>query len=353
MITHIINKDKFTVGYINFMTSFLNEWQHNFILFEEINKTKINENCVVQRIDNWRRLNSNTLISQLKKSEKIIISGAFFVHELVGLWTQDIWDKVYIQLWGGDFYPFINIRGLQIRLRLKRYLFRRVVKKVNSIITLIDDDYEKFLDFYGIEKKHFTAVVPNDPKEKIDFMKIKKTENIYKNRILIGNSASPDNCHISILNTLSHLAEYDIEILCPLSYGNLDYREKVVSTGKKLFKNKFIPILNFMEKIEYIKLLNTCEIGIFNNNRQQALGNINIMLHLGKKVYLRTDTPMWNYYENWGEKVFDIETLKEESLQEILMFNNKFANLNYIIEENKITRYIEEWHEVLSDRGSL
>ena len=36
----------------------------------------------------------------------------------------------------------------------------------------------------------------------------------------------------------------------------------------------------------YISFLGSIDIGIFNNNRQQGMGNITNLLYLGKKVYL-------------------------------------------------------------------
>ena len=40
------------------------------------------------------------------------------------------------------------------------------------------------------------------------------------------------------------------------------------------------------------------EIAIFNNDRQQAMGNITALLGMKSKVFIRDDTSMWSNFSN-------------------------------------------------------
>lgn len=101
----------------------------------------------------------------------------------------------------------------------------------------------------------------------------------------MGNSATKTNCHIEIFNKLS---KYDwiheLEIICPLSYGNEEeYRDYVIKVGYEKIGNKFKPITEYISLTKYIELLNSCDVGVFNNNRQQGGSTILYLTRLGKK----------------------------------------------------------------------
>ncbi|WP_083234102.1 TDP-N-acetylfucosamine:lipid II N-acetylfucosaminyltransferase [Candidatus Marithrix sp. Canyon 246] len=72
----------------------------------------------------------------------------------------------------------------------------------------------------------------------------------------------------------------------PLSYGDPKgvYIKEVISTGTKIFGDKFIPMTEFMDFDKYLNFLGSINITIFNHNRQQAMGNTITLLGFGKKV---------------------------------------------------------------------
>lgn len=101
-----------------------------------------------------------------------------------------------------------------------------------------------------------------------------------------------------MIDMIKKFKSENIKFVCPLSYGNFEYRDKVIEYGKNILGDKFCPITEYMPQQEYYSLLNKCSVGIFNNNRQQAMGNINVLLRFGAKVYIRDDTTMWNTFSN-------------------------------------------------------
>lgn len=74
----------------------------------------------------------------------------------------------------------------------------------------------------------------------------------------------------------------------------------VVDEGNRIFGDKIFFLYDFMPLDDYIAFLDKINVGIYNNNRQQGLKNIMIMLALGKKVYLRPNTAIWDKLKSLG-----------------------------------------------------
>jgi hypothetical protein len=128
----------------------------------------------------------------------------------------------------------------------------------------------------------------------------------------VGNSASPYNNHFEAFALLESL---DIpvlsKIIVPLSYGNSNYRKKVIEEGERLFGDKFFPLTDFMPFDEYMSIISTCSTVIMNHNRQQAGGNITSALYMGARVFLKAKNSFYAHYLKHGGVIFDIEQLIE------------------------------------------
>ncbi|MDM7858843.1 TDP-N-acetylfucosamine:lipid II N-acetylfucosaminyltransferase [Thiopseudomonas acetoxidans] len=152
--------------------------------------------------------------------------------------------------------------------------------------------------------------------------------------ILVGNSADPSNNHLKALEKLLPFKEQDIAIYCPLSYGNHEHAQKVIKQGKEWFGDKFKPLTKFMPFDEYLKLLGTIDIAIFNHKRQQAMGNTITLLGLGKTVYMRSDTTQWQFFQNKQITVGDAEEIKDLSVLDVSGNRDKikqhFSKENFI-----------------------
>ena len=127
-----------------------------------------------------------------------------------------------------------------------------------------------------------------------------------KNYILLGNSASATNNHLELFDKLES-CQSELPILVPLSYGDAAYRTKIMEAGKRVFGDRFEPIIDFKDFESYHTLLQQCRIAIFNHYRQQALGNILSLLWLGAKVYLSEKNPISHALIKAGFTIFLIE----------------------------------------------
>lgn len=308
-IVHIIPDEKFTYGYIDFMNICIPEFNHIFIITESsVQSNNINKNNIIM-IKDYKDLILNKNIKELlNEAYKIIISGFFKINKAALFFKKSIWEKTYIQFWGGDFYIF-NSEKMNWRVKISKRNKAACIKRCSGIINLVQGEFKELCKIFPNNKPHFVAPIMSSPIKRIDYSTYKKEKSDNKFRILLGNSATASNNHIEIIKKISESSRDDIIVVCPLSYGESEYRDQVIEKGRKLLGEKFVPITDFMERTDYVQMLANCDCGIFNNDRQQAMGNINIMLGLGKSVYIRNNTSMWNKYINEGYLIHSIDQL--------------------------------------------
>ena len=156
---------------------------------------------------------------------------------------------------------------------------------------------------------------------------------------------------MEILEKLQHLKKEDFTIVCPLSYGDEEYAKKVIEYGKEIFGEKFVPITNFMTLEEYMEFLSNCDVGIFNNNRQQAMGNINSMFRMGKKLYLREGTAMWKDYIKNNLKVYPVSELENIDYKNLFEFEEEQRFLNHQKMNERDKKFENGWNTILNDKN--
>lgn len=356
-ILHIITNDKFTIGYINFMKRYMKKYEHSFLISiynysGETGKRSdlIDEENVEYYSDSKWLAFGGKVRQMVREADKIIVSGVFGVEMMIFFWPQYAFNKMYLQYWGGDFY--------QVREKIKfgdwrRWIQRRMLlscfKRSYGAIYLIEGEYEKYKDITGIQKKHvYVAGVPGDPQKKYDYTPYRK--NVYNGllKIVVGNSATNENHHKEIFGKLAHLKDEEIEIYCPLSYGDDRYRDEIISYGVNVFGKKFHAITEWMKLKDYNQFLADCQVGIFNNDRQQAMGNIFAMLQMGRKVYLRTDTSMFKNYQKKGFVIYDVNELDNITMKEITDFPERDRNIQVAETWDYIQDNISEWRNIFN-----
>lgn len=351
-VVYIVSNDKHTSLFINAMMSTIDEYQHIFIVPKgEYKIDLINSSYYsnVLEIDNISELFNNKYKEIMNDSYKIIISGLFGdISYKLPFFSKKILSKTYLQFWGGDFYGYRNVKKFS-KMYVKKLLFHYGIKKCKGVITLIESDYSELQKIFYNKLEHFVGEMPEDSKcEEIINKYINLNKKIKEKNIIIGNSATAENHQIEVLRSLEHLKNYDIKIYCPLSYGNKDYGNKVAEIGNQIYGEKFYPIFDYMSFEDYVKLLESCSVGIFNNDRQQAMGNINILLKLGKKVYIRNDTAMWkNYYTDYKFAIYNVDDIKNIEYDELFAFDNlngQENNKKIILKERE---WIKNWKRIL------
>lgn len=131
--------------------------------------------------------------------------------------------------------------------------------------------------------------------------------------ILIGNNAAFENNHADTFSLVErHVNLSGRKIFVPLSYGGDDwYKETIIKLGKKKFGDQFVPLTDFMPKSEYIALLQSCGHAFMNHLRQQAVGNICMMMLGGARIYMNPRSPLYSWLEARGCLIDSISSIKD------------------------------------------
>lgn len=243
-------------------------------------------------------------IGRLYSAEKIIFHGLFHKELLLLLFFQPwLLKKSYLVVWGAELYLHLR-RKPGLKSIVYGIFHRAALKRIGHFVTYVKGDYELAQKWYGAKGKYHECLMYSSNLFKDYAVPPKQGDTI---NILVGNSATQTNNHAQIFDKLMQYKDKDIQIYCPLSYGLADYAEQTAKLGKKIFGDKFIPLLDFMPFDKYLELLGQIDIAVFAHKRQQAMGNTITLLGLGKKVYMRSDVTSWGLLSAIGVSVFDID----------------------------------------------
>lgn len=337
MILHLTRKEKFTKPFIDFIKENFDISEHFFLLVGGQNKKEfyIENNSYIKTISNKKDFLKYFIEFNKKmyKADKIIIHGLSQPYNIVYLFFNPwLLKKCYWVMWGGDFYfP-----------EKQSWIKKQVIKKMGNFISSSNQDIQYLISNYKIDikNKFYSQFYPNciSCAENIIYS-INYTKTI---KILVGNSSTEENRHEEVFNILEKYKSKDIEIIVPLSYGNEDYKAKIIDLGNKIFNNKFKPIIDFINFEDYKKILQNIDIGIFNHNRQQAGANIKLLAGYGKKLYISKENSFYDELMSNGIRVYNLENFDLKLIEKEISENNT----RIAIEVYSLNSLIKSWVEI-------
>lgn len=243
------------------------------------------------------------LLFQMFRHERIVIHNLASPWLLIYLFLfPSLYPRVFWIVWGKDLYFYQLLDRKRFYHKIYEFFRRHVFRRIQHI-SAIEGDYRLAQRWYGVTAKCYVSFMyPSNLFKNMELPEKTGSTTV----IQLGNSADPSNTHLQILDELAQFRDEDIQVVVPLAYGDRKHAKKVVASGRSLFGKKFRPLLEFMPFDEYLALLASVDIAIFNHPRTQGNGNAISLLGFGKKVYMRRNVSMWREFENREIKVFDI-----------------------------------------------
>jgi dTDP-N-acetylfucosamine:lipid II N-acetylfucosaminyltransferase len=356
---HIMHDSVFSLPYINFINSNFNKEEHFFFMRSLVsNYSKYTGIENIFMLKKYRNKLVNVflyfygyvvLFIAMITNKKLIFHGLFDpIIILILFCNKFLLRKSNWVIWGSDLYEYQE-RPIRQHI-LKKIYFKAndSVKENFNVYIACKGDYKFAEKYFNAKGRYFDCIgyLSNVYKEvKTNSYKEKKAEYY----ILAGNSADPINNHIEILNTLEKYCKMEnILIYCPLSYGNNEWAKYVSKYGNNLFGSKFIPIIDFMPINKYLDFLSEIDIAIFANNRQHGNGNTISLLGMGKTVFLKRSSTLYNLYEEEGIVVYSFEEFNG-----IKIINNSEKNNNIEIVKNRFSekRLKQDWKIIFENKG--
>ena len=219
---------------------------------------------------------------------------------------------------------------LSINSQSSKNDYIHLISRVNFFAGVFPCEYDLLREqysFFTAQRIKHDYIHPEEFSEK----DINKPQSEAGRNILLGNSASYLCNHLDLLHDLyQKVKSRDFLIYCPLSYGgNKYYNNKVIREGRKLFGDKFIPLMDFLPFDEYTKIIQSCGNVILGYERQAATCNCLTALWNGLKLFVPKSSMNFKEYK-------EIEGLCIYSIEDDLNDITLKSHLNYsIVEERK------------------
>lgn len=243
--------------------------------------------------------------------------------------------------WGFDLYPSYAPRVIdKIKAAFKRISQLLFDKRIANFVAIHPIDIDVYHSRVGGDANIYFApysfsntVDPfllNFKKNSIE-KKIKNNEPIV---IQVNHRADRVLRHKEILDRLGIYKNQNIQIILPLSYGNVDgCADEIESYAVAKFgKEKIKALRSLVSLDEYQRLLSTVDIFIIYATRQIALGNIYSMLYMQKKIFLPSISNLTHFFRSKGVKIFNIEDLGLLSFEELCKDEDLSRGREYMIE---------------------
>lgn len=286
---HIMFNDKFNKPFVDFLNSNFNPKEHIILCKKWFDEHPFPVGKNVIEINSIKEFNFD-------KNKKIICHSLFDSELVEYLYEHKniLKNKAYWLIWGGDLYGASrDEKNDYVRKNFKGYIScikgdENIAKeKYNSSPELYTAPYSAPVDINVLKKANCT-----------------KDKNIV--RIQINNSS--DKSTLEMLDILSKFKDENIKITTILSYGDLNYKDEIIKKGKEIYNDKFEYLEHYMNPQDYANHLAGQNILIFNQDRQQGVGNCFAGVYLGLKLYVKSTVTSYKYLQNLGFTIYD--TLK-------------------------------------------
>lgn len=288
----------------------------------------------------------------MAQSEKIIVHGLYNSVDFLVFLRCRPWHlkKVHWAIWGHDLHSYALPRN-HWKAHVHEVLRKSIFRSIRNVIAWMPGDFDLAQRVYRMKARYHPVVYPGIVQ--LDFTPKDSSNHKGSRTIQVGNSADPANRHLELFDLLARMNLSDVNVFCPLSYGNMDYAKQVSEQGRKLFGDRFRPLETTVSLDEYMKMLSSVDLAIMNYRTQKGLGNAIILLSLGKKLYLPADTTPSRYFSEYlGLSIYDTTRLAKETDKTLFSFDAEKGrhNREVIRREYSDSRCAELWKAVFSAR---
>lgn len=271
---------------------------------------------------------AEVIIDKVKAAELIVFHSLFFdpivkvllIH--AGIYKY-MYKVTWIE-WGFDLY-YKDLSSIKNRLQstIRRLFVRLFDSKIPNFVAIHPCDIASYKNIIGGNALLQFAPYTNTqglPSYVLEHSKVSmkdKRERKLPIIIQVGHRADHIIDHFDTLKSLLRFKEENILLYIPLSYGDEFYGNSVKEFAMREFGDKALCQMDTIPYDEYVKRLKDVDIFILNSKRQIALGNLNPMVAMGKKIVLPKNSVLYDYF-NESSPIFKYEDLKTCSFDELI-----------------------------------
>ncbi|WP_417731000.1 TDP-N-acetylfucosamine:lipid II N-acetylfucosaminyltransferase [Rosistilla oblonga] len=183
-------------------------------------------------------------------------------------------------------------------------------RRVDLLATTFMEDYQSVVERLGLNAEHCEFINYNIDDTVTSTLRNATTEG---QDILVGNSATPSNNHLEVLETLAHCRRDFRHAILPLSYGNNEYASHITKRGTQLLGNQLRPLHDFMPRDEFNHSLLTVKCAVFNHIRQQGFGTALTLAWLGARLFMHPRSSTYRFFLKLGIAVEPFHSSSDKS----------------------------------------
>lgn len=295
---NVIANDKFSKSIVEFIKAHFSAAEHCFIFCGGHSE----EQFPLPEGDNVFSCPYPACIAVSDSVSKVIFHGLYNTNFIEYLsQNSEIMQKSYWIPWGGDLH---NARsspiGDYVRRNFQGVAANAYTKKI-------------YQQRYGKGKVFFPFSMTF---QSIEYERIVATPIPQKKyvQIQVNNSSHPTT--LEALHSLAKFKDENIVVTTILSYGLTGWNDKILDEGNRIFGAKFRPVMDYMPKEAYIKLLARNDVYILNQQRPQGMTTTFTSMLLEKKVFMRGDIS--EYLHDEGYTLYDTRSLPELTFEQLL-----------------------------------
>lgn len=256
---------------------------------------------------------------------------------------------------GTDLYHWRE-KDFGIKRKIKNYLLKKLREKVYKVVFTCKFDKNFYIKNYGNRPSFDFITIPLN---KIYKQFITDKKSYKKNKvILVGINGSIFSNHIKILKKLSFLKDYNflgcflaMNFTLPWQYEkpqNMNYVKRVNNFAKNIFGSK-VKILNCgVSPDKFFKILESVDVVVISGERPNNLDIIYYLINNRIKIYVDSQSIMWNYFTDIGIKVHDLNKVSIEDFFEI-DFEELENNKTKIEEHYNNKKICQEWKKLFNE----
>jgi len=353
MIYHILPDNKFIDEFIE-VSEQIKDCEVKYIVFNKSLDLKLVKSKLIYSVET-NFVFFEKILKDSNKGDKIFLHGLdedLNIVKLVG--AKKIDAKLYWIVWGAELYNMLDFNVFSFydyfigggdniwknflvfwKMRLfernrNRNNYELFLVKLSGIMHYNKYDIDLINKFYSTNIEMITFFYKNmiewDSLSK--YIDCKDTDS--KN-VLLGNSGYINNNHFSILRKFKARKFKDYKINTPLSYGYSPYIKRLVNIGRKWLGDKFIPLMDFVQPENYLEFLSKMSFVIMNHKRSQAMGNINILLALGKPIFFNRKCTTTFFLKDLNVVFFYVEDFFSSNPCELTLSSDQIISNRKII----------------------
>lgn len=213
---------------------------------------------------------------------------------------------------------------LLMREKIRINNLQKVLQRIDLFCHWNKHDYERIRDMFPMFTAKYIPFGYNysfselKSMQKTTVSELDSDLRTDKIRIMIGHGASISLNHLTILEFLRKFGESAFDMICPVSYGDMDYKKLLVDYAKTHKIGNLTLLEEFIPFQDYAKFLSTVDILVMNNIRAQGGSNIALAFEMGIKVYMNSLNTHYWYFTELGFKIHSTSDLLTSTLSEII-----------------------------------